>query len=180
VWVGRLVKQEEIEHTPGGVLKDMNYSGRKMYLGEEQKKAFGVQIRRDCAFLVKSDIMDQSLLLGVHMPLMASVEVPPATTTAEEKKNTPTPITTADLSRPLLPSGSPQGELVSVFQNHLGGTVFAPCFQSFSSVLTFCVCSLVSGIRAYSNTPTGPVLRKEIYFMVCSKTSEMPTKKRSS
>jgi len=201
----RLVKQEEIKQTPGGVLKDQNYEGKKMFLGDEQKMAFTHQLKIDCEFLVKCNIMDQSLLLGVYNPDLAeanakaaaaaeaaaaataakdaaaaataetttdgaaatatattscagstSPAITPALTPASPvvsstsisplEKKMPSvdlhaspaaaaaaaaaagtsgavvkPVRAADLRKALLPSQVAAGELVSVFQNHLGG-----------------------------------------------------------
>ena len=67
--VGREVK---VNHAHGGnseaVLKDVNFDQilSKVYISPDQKAALMSVLRRDVAFLVEQDIMDQSLLLGYH------------------------------------------------------------------------------------------------------------------
>lgn len=47
-----------------GVLKDLNYTS-SMYMGQMQKEAVLMQMQIDTGFLMRNNIMDQSLLLGV-------------------------------------------------------------------------------------------------------------------
>ncbi|KCV68595.1 hypothetical protein H696_04887 [Fonticula alba] len=50
------------------VLKDLNFlrGGHRIYLGPEKAAAFMLQVERDSAFLASQNIMDYSLLLGIH------------------------------------------------------------------------------------------------------------------
>jgi len=61
----RFVPEYESKESHKGVLKDLNYKS-KMYVGATQKQVLEEQIKKDCAFLTDMNIMDQSLLLGVH------------------------------------------------------------------------------------------------------------------
>lgn len=59
----KVEKGEEKE--AGGVLKDLNFEG-KIDIGPETKKALCLQMKLDTKWLMDCNIMDQSLLLGVH------------------------------------------------------------------------------------------------------------------
>ncbi|XP_072263457.1 phosphatidylinositol 5-phosphate 4-kinase type-2 gamma [Pyxicephalus adspersus] len=58
--------KEKIKELP--TLKDMDFlnMSQKLYVDEEQKKAFMEKLKRDVEFLVQLKIMDYSLLLGIH------------------------------------------------------------------------------------------------------------------
>lgn len=66
---GSLVGREATpkERDEGGVLKDKDLiiDGRKFHLGPK-KEAFMAQIAKDARFLAKLNIMDYSLLIGIH------------------------------------------------------------------------------------------------------------------
>ena len=49
------------------VLKDLNFKGRICLDGDDHA-VFVKQVRLDCAFLAQHNIMDYSLLLGIHQP----------------------------------------------------------------------------------------------------------------
>lgn len=51
----------------GGVLKDLNFTDA-IYLGTTQKRAVMAQLKKDTQFLVEENVMDQSLLIGIHSP----------------------------------------------------------------------------------------------------------------
>ncbi|XP_078545095.1 phosphatidylinositol 5-phosphate 4-kinase type-2 gamma [Lissotriton helveticus] len=58
--------KEKVKELP--TLKDMDFlnTSQKVYVTEEQKKAFMEKLKRDVEFLVQLKIMDYSLLLGIH------------------------------------------------------------------------------------------------------------------
>ncbi|KAJ3092759.1 Phosphatidylinositol-4-phosphate 5-kinase [Physocladia obscura] len=64
--VGRYVKPEDVK--PYSTLKDLNFleRGRKIQLGPRKKEIFLQQLERDVLFLQMMNIMDYSLLFGVH------------------------------------------------------------------------------------------------------------------
>ena len=63
--VGRQASTKEREN--GGVLKDLDLvnDGKKLHLGSK-KAAFMGQLKRDAMFLAQLNIMDYSLLVGIH------------------------------------------------------------------------------------------------------------------
>ena len=63
--VGR--QASEKERTGGGVLKDLDLVNdhKKLHLGSK-KPAFMAQLKRDAMFLAQLNIMDYSLLVGIH------------------------------------------------------------------------------------------------------------------
>lgn len=65
--VGRAAKKKEREN--GGVLKDLDLlsDARKLHLGPEKKRLFMEQLARDAFFLASLNIMDYSLLVGIHV-----------------------------------------------------------------------------------------------------------------
>jgi hypothetical protein len=65
--IGRKVKDKEREANPGAVLKDINFleDQVKIKLGPK-KDAFIHQLKQDAEFLADLNIMDYSLLLGIH------------------------------------------------------------------------------------------------------------------
>ncbi|KAJ3017198.1 UNVERIFIED_CONTAM: Phosphatidylinositol-4-phosphate 5-kinase [Siphonaria sp. JEL0065] len=64
--VGRIVKPENIK--PHSTLKDLNFinSGKRMQLGPHKKEMFLEQLEKDALFLQIMNVMDYSLLLGIH------------------------------------------------------------------------------------------------------------------
>ncbi|KAI8611775.1 hypothetical protein BC830DRAFT_1068448 [Chytriomyces sp. MP71] len=72
--VGRRVKPENIK--PHSTLKDLNFieMNRKLQLGERKKELFMEQLERDTLFLQISNVMDYSLLVGVHNLLIGNRE----------------------------------------------------------------------------------------------------------
>ncbi|CAO3621426.1 unnamed protein product [Mucor hiemalis] len=66
--LGRLLPQEEILKNPHAVMKDLNWekSQRKLKLGPQKRKMFIGQLVRDVTLLSQLNIMDYSLLIGIH------------------------------------------------------------------------------------------------------------------
>ncbi|KAF3814469.1 hypothetical protein GH733_017627 [Mirounga leonina] len=58
--------KEKVKELP--TLKDMDFlnKNQKVYIGEEEKKVFLEKLKRDVEFLVQLQIVDYSLLLGIH------------------------------------------------------------------------------------------------------------------
>ncbi|EGC33360.1 hypothetical protein DICPUDRAFT_154611 [Dictyostelium purpureum] len=77
--VGRELSPEELKKTCP-TLKDLDFRrlGKKIHLGPDRKKLFMHQLSEDCKFLVKLNIMDYSLLIGLHNK--NDVSQPPAST----------------------------------------------------------------------------------------------------
>jgi 1-phosphatidylinositol-4-phosphate 5-kinase len=50
------------------VLKDLDWigAGRKLHLGPDKKRRLLAQIKKDCAFLESLEVIDYSLLVGIH------------------------------------------------------------------------------------------------------------------
>ena len=136
----RRVAADQIK--PGRVLLDLNFEaqGWKIRLGAAQKLVLMQQLRLDCAFLREQNIMDHSLLLGIHED--AEEEMGAESTSAARA------VDAHALGGPLLPDQSepewhpPGGGLVSVWQAHRGGV------RAFESI---------------NGAPPHP--RKEIYFI---------------
>lgn len=65
---GRLTSEEEIKRNPRAVLKDQNWVKRneKIELGERKRVLFLTQLERDVDTLRRLNIMDYSLLVGIH------------------------------------------------------------------------------------------------------------------
>ncbi|KAI7873257.1 uncharacterized protein EV154DRAFT_431013 [Mucor mucedo] len=65
---GRRTTAKEIARNPQAVLKDLNWmeAACLLELGPEKKKDFIEQLHRDVELLIKLNIMDYSLLVGVH------------------------------------------------------------------------------------------------------------------
>ncbi|KAM9968680.1 hypothetical protein ACTFIW_000553 [Dictyostelium discoideum] len=65
--VGRELSAEELKKTCP-TLKDLDFRriGKKIHLGPDRKRLFIHQLSEDCKFLVKLNIMDYSLLIGLH------------------------------------------------------------------------------------------------------------------
>ncbi|KAG1471505.1 hypothetical protein G6F56_002086 [Rhizopus delemar] len=66
--LGRFLPEEEILKNPYAVMKDLNWEkqDRKLHLGPEKRKLFMTQIVRDVTLLSQLNIMDYSLLVGIH------------------------------------------------------------------------------------------------------------------
>ncbi|KAL0097370.1 hypothetical protein J3Q64DRAFT_1713075 [Phycomyces blakesleeanus] len=66
--IGRFLPEEEIEKNPHAVMKDLNWEkrGRKLQLGPKKRKIFISQLVRDVKLLIQLNIMDYSLLIGIH------------------------------------------------------------------------------------------------------------------
>ncbi|KAI8339223.1 hypothetical protein BC941DRAFT_460672 [Chlamydoabsidia padenii] len=66
--IGRLLPEEEIKRNPSAVMKDLNWEARKrkLKLGPQKRGMFIKQLVRDVRLLVHLNIMDYSLLIGVH------------------------------------------------------------------------------------------------------------------
>ncbi|SAM05285.1 hypothetical protein [Absidia glauca] len=66
---GRLTTEDEINKNPYAVMKDQNWvnRGKKMELGPEKRHLFLTQLQKDVEVLIRLNIMDYSLLIGIHM-----------------------------------------------------------------------------------------------------------------
>ncbi|KAF7540727.1 hypothetical protein G7054_g1131 [Neopestalotiopsis clavispora] len=66
--VGRDYREEDLEKNPRATLKDLNWLRRKRHLemGLHKKQLFMQQLERDVRLMQKLQIMDYSLLIGVH------------------------------------------------------------------------------------------------------------------
>ncbi|RDB27012.1 Phosphatidylinositol 4-phosphate 5-kinase its3 [Hypsizygus marmoreus] len=66
--VGREYPEEKAAKNPRAVLKDLNWinRGRTLELGPEKRALLTEQLRRDAEFLKKVNVMDYSLLVGIH------------------------------------------------------------------------------------------------------------------
>lgn len=66
--VGRDLAEDSLEENPRGTLKDLNWMRRKRSLefGVSKKRMFLDQLQRDVALLKRLNIMDYSLLIGIH------------------------------------------------------------------------------------------------------------------
>ncbi|KAF8888608.1 hypothetical protein BD779DRAFT_1523933 [Infundibulicybe gibba] len=66
--VGRLYPEEKAAQNPRAVLKDLNWINREkmLELGPEKRALLTEQLRRDAEFLKKINVMDYSLLVGIH------------------------------------------------------------------------------------------------------------------
>jgi 1-phosphatidylinositol-4-phosphate 5-kinase len=66
--VGREFKEEDLETNPHATLKDLNWLRRNLHLefGPTKKQMFIQQMQNDVAFLQRLQIMDYSLLVGIH------------------------------------------------------------------------------------------------------------------
>lgn len=53
---------------PNVVLKDLDWinSGRKLHLGVDKKRRLLAQIKKDCALLERLEVIDYSMLVGIH------------------------------------------------------------------------------------------------------------------
>ncbi|KAK9763820.1 Phosphatidylinositol-4-phosphate 5-kinase [Basidiobolus ranarum] len=66
--IGRELSEEELVKNPHGVMKDINWErrGRKLELGPNRRQIFVDQMISDVELLKKLNIMDYSLLVGLH------------------------------------------------------------------------------------------------------------------
>ncbi|CBQ68421.1 related to phosphatidylinositol-4-phosphate 5-kinase [Sporisorium reilianum SRZ2] len=66
--IGREYPEEKAAAKSGAVLKDLNWlkRGREIELGPEKRALFEAQLRSDVALLQRLNIMDYSLLIGLH------------------------------------------------------------------------------------------------------------------
>lgn len=66
--VGRDYREEDLEKNPRATLKDLNWLRRKRHLelGLAKKQLFLQQLERDVRLMQKLQIMDYSLLIGIH------------------------------------------------------------------------------------------------------------------
>ncbi|KAJ9145478.1 SAICAR synthase-like protein [Pleurostoma richardsiae] len=66
--IGRDFKEDDLAKNPRATLKDLNWLRRKRHLelGLEKKRLFLEQLNKDVRLLQKLQIMDYSLLIGIH------------------------------------------------------------------------------------------------------------------
>jgi 1-phosphatidylinositol-4-phosphate 5-kinase len=66
--VGREYPEDKAERNPRAVLKDLNWihRGKALDLGPEKRALLTEQLRRDAEFLKSINVMDYSLLVGIH------------------------------------------------------------------------------------------------------------------
>ncbi|KAF9321155.1 Phosphatidylinositol-4-phosphate 5-kinase [Podila horticola] len=66
--LGRAISDEELNNNPRATQKDLNWvnRNRKMELGPERRHLFVEQTKRDVELLARLNIMDYSLLVGIH------------------------------------------------------------------------------------------------------------------
>ncbi|CCJ29873.1 unnamed protein product [Pneumocystis jirovecii] len=66
--VGRDYKEEDLEKNPRATMKDLNWIRRDMYLslGPKKRDMFLAQVKIDIELLASLNIMDYSLLIGIH------------------------------------------------------------------------------------------------------------------
>jgi 1-phosphatidylinositol-4-phosphate 5-kinase len=65
---GRVTPEEEVTKNPNAVMKDQNWvkNKEKIQLGTEKRQLFFTQLERDVDILKRLNIMDYSLLVGIH------------------------------------------------------------------------------------------------------------------
>ncbi|KAI8637898.1 hypothetical protein BD408DRAFT_394969 [Parasitella parasitica] len=65
---GRVTTEEEIQKNPHAVLKDLNWveKNKRLEFGSTKKNIFLSQLHKDVALLSALNIMDYSLLIGIH------------------------------------------------------------------------------------------------------------------
>ncbi|KAI7884910.1 SAICAR synthase-like protein [Lichtheimia hyalospora FSU 10163] len=65
---GRFLPEEEISKSKNAVMKDLNFekNKKKLQMGPSKRKLFISQLVRDVKLLVRMNLMDYSLLIGVH------------------------------------------------------------------------------------------------------------------
>lgn len=66
--IGRDYKEEDLEKNPRATMKDLNWIRRNMYLslGPKKRDIFLAQVKTDIDLLASLNIMDYSLLVGIH------------------------------------------------------------------------------------------------------------------
>ncbi|KAG0284254.1 Phosphatidylinositol-4-phosphate 5-kinase [Linnemannia gamsii] len=66
--LGRAISDQELANNPRATQKDLNWvnRNRKLELGPEKRHLFVEQIKRDVELLSRLNIMDYSLLIGIH------------------------------------------------------------------------------------------------------------------
>ncbi|CZT00330.1 related to phosphatidylinositol-4-phosphate 5-kinase [Rhynchosporium graminicola] len=66
--IGRDFKEEDLEKNPRATLKDLNWLRRNLHLefGPEKRRLFFEQMEKDVRLLQKLNIMDYSMLVGIH------------------------------------------------------------------------------------------------------------------
>ena len=66
--IGRDFKEEDLERNPRATLKDLNWLRRNYHFefGQRKKAIFVEQMKRDVALLQSLNIMDYSMLVGIH------------------------------------------------------------------------------------------------------------------
>ncbi|KAF9355716.1 Phosphatidylinositol-4-phosphate 5-kinase [Mortierella sp. AD094] len=66
--LGRAISDEELQNNPRATQKDLNWvnRNRKLELGPEKRHLFVEQTKRDIELLARLNIMDYSLLVGIH------------------------------------------------------------------------------------------------------------------
>jgi 1-phosphatidylinositol-4-phosphate 5-kinase len=66
--VGRLYPEERVAQNPRAVMKDLNWinRGKLLELGPEKRALLTEQLRRDSEWLKSINVMDYSLLVGIH------------------------------------------------------------------------------------------------------------------
>ncbi|KAK4235161.1 hypothetical protein C8A03DRAFT_37011 [Achaetomium macrosporum] len=66
--IGRDYKEENLDNNPRATLKDLNWLRRKRHLelGIQKKQLFLEQLQKDVRLLQRLQIMDYSLLIGIH------------------------------------------------------------------------------------------------------------------
>ncbi|KAF8493473.1 SAICAR synthase-like protein [Russula emetica] len=66
--VGRIYPEERARENPRAVLKDLNWinRGKELELGPEKRALLTEQLRRDSELLKELQVMDYSLLVGIH------------------------------------------------------------------------------------------------------------------
>ena len=69
---GRVTSEEE-RQDPNVVLKDLDWirAGRKLHLGADKKRRLLAQIKKDCALLERLEVIDYSMLVGIHRASVA-------------------------------------------------------------------------------------------------------------
>ncbi|CCG81999.1 Multicopy suppressor of stt4 mutation [Taphrina deformans PYCC 5710] len=85
--VGRITTEDDKKGNPRGTLKDLNWLNSKQYLkfDAEKKKAFLEQVQADVELLARLQIMDYSLLLGIHNMSETTTSLPVTFSNAPEK-----------------------------------------------------------------------------------------------
>jgi 1-phosphatidylinositol-4-phosphate 5-kinase len=66
--IGRIYPEERARENPRAVLKDLNWieRGKELAFGPEKRALLTEQLRRDAEFLKELQVMDYSLLVGIH------------------------------------------------------------------------------------------------------------------